>query len=38
MLNIKVNESTMKFQVFKKVARFTKTKKSIESFKKMYNL
>lgn len=38
MLNIKANESTMKFQVFKKVARFTKVKKSIESFKKMYNL
>lgn len=38
MLNIKVSESTMKFQVFKKVARFTKIKNSIESFKRIYIL
>lgn len=38
MLNIKASESTFKFQVFKKVARFTKIKNSIETFKKMYNL
>lgn len=38
MLNIKVNESKMKFQVFKKVGRFSNMKNAIELFKKMYNL
>lgn len=38
MLNIKTSESVFKFQVFKKVARFTKTKNSIELFKKIYSL
>ena len=37
-LNVKVSESVFKFQVFKKVARFTKIKNSIDAFKKMYNL
>ena len=36
MLNIKASESTFKLQVFKKVARFTKIKNSIESFKRIY--
>lgn len=38
MLNIKTRESTMKFQVYKKVAKFTKLKNSLEIFKKSYNL
>lgn len=38
MLNITVSESNMKFQVFKKVAKFTKLKSSIKIFKKLYNL
>ena len=38
MLDIKTSESTFKFQVFKKVARFTKIKNSIDLFKKIYNL
>ena len=38
ILNITVNESNMKFQVFKKVAKFTELKSSIESFKNLYNL
>lgn len=38
MLDIIQGESTMKFQVYKSVAKFTKIKASIESFKKMYNL
>ena len=38
MLDIKTSESTFKFQVFKKVARFTKIKNSIGLFKKIYNL
>lgn len=36
MLNIKTKDSKIKFQVFKKVARFTKINKSIELFKKLY--
>lgn len=36
MLNIKARESKFKFQVFTKVARFTKIKNSIESFKRIY--
>lgn len=38
MLDIVQGESTMKFQVYKSVAKFTKIKASIELFKKMYNL
>lgn len=38
MMNIKASESTMKFQVYKKVGKFKKIKSSIELFKKMYNL
>lgn len=38
MLNITASQSTMKFQVYKKVAKFTKLKSSIELFKKLYNL
>lgn len=38
MLNITVSESNMKFQVFKKVAKFSKQKNSIELFKNSYNL
>lgn len=38
MLNIKTSKSTMKFQVYKKVAKFTKLKNSLEIFKKLYNL
>ena len=38
MLNITVSESTMKFQVYKKVAKFTKLKNSLEIFKKIYVL
>lgn len=37
-MNIKVKDSTLKFQVFKKVAKFSKLKESIENFKKIYNL
>ena len=37
MLNITASQSTMKFQVYKKVAKFTKLKSSIELFKKLYN-
>lgn len=37
MLNITVSQSTMKFQVYKKVAKFTKLKGSIELFKNLYN-
>ena len=36
MLQIKLNESTMKFQVFKKFGKFTKTTSSIDLFKKIY--
>ena len=36
LLKLKTNESTIKFQVFKKVARFTKLKDSIELFKNIY--
>lgn len=38
MLNMTASESTMKFQVYKKVGQFTKVKSSIELFKKLYNL
>lgn len=38
MMNIKASESTMKFQVYKKVGQFKKIKNSIELFKKIYNL
>ena len=38
MLNITAGESTMKFQVYKKVAKFKKLRESIEVFKKIYNL
>ena len=38
MLNITASESTMKFQVYKKVAKFTKLKSSLEAFKKLYSL
>ena len=38
MLDVKTSESKLKFQVFKKVARFQKIKKSIELFKSIYNL
>lgn len=38
MLKINVDGSNMKFQVFKKVAKFSKLKNSIELFKKSYNL
>ena len=38
MLNIKTSDSTVKFQVFKKVARFPKVKRAIELFKTMYHL
>lgn len=34
MLNITASESTMKFQVYKKVAKFTKLKNSLEILKK----
>lgn len=37
MLNITACQSTMKFQVYKKVAKFTKLKNSIELFKNLYN-
>lgn len=37
MLNITASQSTMKFQVYKKVAKFTKLKNSIELFKNLYN-
>ena len=36
MLKIKTSESTMKFQVFKKYGNFTKTKSSIDLFKRIY--
>lgn len=35
MLKIKTNESVFNFQVFKRVAQFTKIKNSIELFKKI---
>lgn len=35
-LSIKTNDSTLYFQVFKKVGKFTKIKSGIESFKKIY--
>ena len=38
MLNIKTNDSSIKFQAFKKVAGFTKIKNSIETFKRMFML
>ena len=38
MLNITESQSTIKFQVLKKVAKFNNLKSSIELFKKMYNL
>ncbi len=38
MLNIKTSDSTVKFQVFKKVAKFPKVKRAIELFKTMYHL
>ena len=38
MLNIVAGKSTIKFQVFKKVAKFNNVKNSIELFKKTYNL
>lgn len=38
MLNLTSNESNMKFQVYKKVAKFTKLKDSLELFRKLYNL
>ena len=34
MLNITASESTMKFQVYKKVAKFRKLKNSLEILKK----
>ena len=37
-LKMKINDSKMKFQVFKKVGKFEKIKTSLESFKNMYNL
>jgi len=38
MLNLTARESTMKFQVYKKVAKFTKLKDSLDLFRKLYNL
>lgn len=38
MMNIKCEESNIKLQVFKKVAKFSNIKNSINVFKKMYNL
>lgn len=38
MLNIVASESTLKFQIYKKVAGFTKLKDSLEKFKSLYNL
>lgn len=38
MLNITASESTIKFQTYKNVAKFTKLKSSIELFKKLYNV
>ena len=38
MLNITASQSTMKFQVYKKVAKFSNLKSSIELFKKIYSL
>lgn len=38
MLNITASQSTMKFQVYKKVAKFNNLKSSIELLKKIYNL
>lgn len=36
MLKINSNESTLKFQVFKKFGKFTKVKNGIEMFKRIY--
>lgn len=38
MLNLTASQSTMKFQVYKKVAKFTKLRDSLEVFKRLYNL
>lgn len=38
MLNIAIDKSKIKFQVFKKVAGFSDLKKSLELFKKTYDL
>ena len=38
MMNIKCEESNIKLQVFKKFAKFSNIKNSINVFKKMYNL
>lgn len=38
MLNIKLNESNLKFQLFKKFGKFSKVKGSIEAFREMYKL
>lgn len=38
MLDIKTNDSNLKFQVFKKVAKFTKLKNSMEILKKTFNI
>lgn len=38
MLKINISKSNMKFQVFKKVAKFSKLKESIRLFKDSYNL
>lgn len=35
-LTVKLEESTMRFQVFKKFGKFTKVKNSIKLFKKIY--
>jgi hypothetical protein len=36
MLNIKLSDSNMKFQVFKKVGKFTKINSALEVFKQIY--
>lgn len=38
MMSIKCGESNIKMQVFKKVAKFSNIKNSINTFKKMYNI
>ena len=37
-LNMVVGDSTMKFQIYKKVSLFTKIKNSIKAFRELYNL
>lgn len=36
MLNVKLDKTSMKFQVFKKVRVFTKLRNAIDLFDKMY--